>query len=144
MRQLIGSEKQVAWANDIRDRMLAGAVAVTKKRILEGGATENMLQVIRDIQDITSAKWFIDNRFAGIQYNDYTATAFFMAWQGINTYKSIWADDRGAGEYLDIDLTVSEEAKAEYAAMIEARGKAAGERMRARRARLGMLQDNKG
>lgn len=115
MRKLTGSEKQVAWAEDIREKMFAGAVEALKKSYKEGNTPEGigfMEKVIRDIQDITSAKWFIDNRNAGILYGHYHSSAFYMAWADIETRKSIWAEDRGQGEYIEVELTEEDKAPA--------------------------------
>ena len=50
--KLEGSEKQIAWADTIRRKGVSGVIA------LQGAS----VPFISKLQDITSAKWWIDNR----------------------------------------------------------------------------------
>lgn len=58
MPELKGSEKQVAWANEIRDLWLATLAAQKQK--------EPVIEIAKKaISRIDQAKWFIDHRDAG-------------------------------------------------------------------------------
>ena len=64
--KLEGSEKQISWAEDIRSKMMADV----NKTGMFGDAVSVILEldkverITRYIANITSAKWFIDNRNA--------------------------------------------------------------------------------
>lgn len=60
MAALTGSPKQVAWAEDLRSETM-GAIAATKTRTESESALKD--RVIKYIGGITSAAWWIDNRF---------------------------------------------------------------------------------
>ena len=70
MAKLEGSEKQVAWANDIRSKMVEGFKMVDylneEFKKSENEITKKALYYInaatKRIKTETSAKWFIDNR----------------------------------------------------------------------------------
>ena len=72
MTNLTGSTKQIAWADKIRDEMIAKAVYWWQGKADEfrsqPGAQELYDSVITTIKAIPSAAWFIDNRAHG--HND--------------------------------------------------------------------------
>lgn len=59
---LEGSPKQIAWAEDIRGKTM-DAIAALKTRTDDEAAHKD--RVIAYLGGITSAEWWIDNRFAG-------------------------------------------------------------------------------
>lgn len=60
MAALTGSPKQIAWAEDIRGKTM-DAVATLKTRTDDEAARKD--RVIAYLGGITSAEWWIDNRF---------------------------------------------------------------------------------
>lgn len=62
MTALTGSAKQIAWAEDIRGKTM-DAIAALKTRTDDEAAHKD--RVIAYLSGITSAEWWIDNRFAG-------------------------------------------------------------------------------
>lgn len=69
---LEGSEKQVAWAEDIRSKVYAAVEAVAKETVAANEAVasaedlatakENIERALETLRSETSAKWWIDNR----------------------------------------------------------------------------------
>lgn len=76
---LTGTDKQVAWATDIRDELIATMEREMAKpqRLIDRGVARptqhNMVAQYREVIDIlggiTSASWFIDNRNGGSWYD---------------------------------------------------------------------------
>jgi len=66
---LTGSEKQVAWAETIRQQMLANIDAFVYKHIKEEYRNDSkLLEVIDHIRNKTEARWWIDNRGMSMSY----------------------------------------------------------------------------
>jgi len=69
MAELEGSPKQIAWAEDIRNKILP-AIAEMQKKIDEGKGTSElyikqrdaMQAAINEVRGQSSAKWWIDHR----------------------------------------------------------------------------------
>ena len=100
MRQLEGSDKQVAWANDIRAAWLNEIeiiIAELEQKAVdyeaENGGTcafyrnqqVKFRQYATDISDIKSAKWIIDHREAGHEFGKWSRS--ISMWAG--TFKTI-------------------------------------------------------
>lgn len=63
--QLTGSEKQIAWAEDIRERLVPELLEVRKKYSEARNSSElgdTIVAGIDAILGVTSAKWWIDHR----------------------------------------------------------------------------------
>ena len=86
MAELEGSEKQIAWALDIRRDMIAKIEEMIEENAAKSAgkftdeqvatARANVAKAITNIKAVREAKWFIDNRLATAQslFN----TAFFL------------------------------------------------------------------
>ena len=62
MQELSGSPKQVAWANTIREKVMA---YIDKTMDLEDERVKNLIQYINTSADTKSASWWIDRRDRG-------------------------------------------------------------------------------
>lgn len=94
-----GSAKQIAWANEIRNRMLRGCEAVRTEYLNDNPAPEKVQRAmsiidaaIASINEEQEAKWFIDNRDAWIDVSWVKKIAKSRArqtWSGTNGFNSI-------------------------------------------------------
>ena len=55
LKELKGSEKQIAWAEDIRRKIMEGLNTLSSKGF-------NINKYIEKVNEIEESKWFIDNR----------------------------------------------------------------------------------
>ncbi|MEG0374645.1 MAG: hypothetical protein RR547_13740 [Raoultibacter sp.] len=70
MAVLVGSDKQISWAADIRREMVASVEALRTQLLAEPGHTDdeyglvsgNFDKSLANLATETSAKWFIENR----------------------------------------------------------------------------------
>ena len=62
MQELSGSPKQVAWANTIREKVMA---YIDKTMSIEDERVKNLIQYINTSADTKSASWWIDRRDRG-------------------------------------------------------------------------------
>lgn len=70
MAELDGSDKQIAWASDIRRSMIAAVEALGGQMCAEEGHTEeeyatvraNIGRAVSNLKAATSSRWFIDHR----------------------------------------------------------------------------------
>lgn len=94
---LEGSQKQVAWAESIRQKMAAqlkveSVAAVLANRISCHSAlkrhaarlgrelkAEDFAPFVEKARDITSASWYIDNRYNAFALTDYAVNAYMNA-----------------------------------------------------------------
>lgn len=67
--ELKGSEKQIAWAEDIRSKWVNDGGEAIEQHLINAviPATkpeyhEKLIEVVRNIKTISDAKWWIDNR----------------------------------------------------------------------------------
>jgi hypothetical protein len=107
MTDLRGTDKQVAWAQSIREKWLEEAKATLAEkeaqlaaREAEGSSTrfiqkdvKTMTGIISTIEDIKDAQWIIDHRMAGQSFGSYShdATVWHASFDGIrDAYKKIF------------------------------------------------------
>ena len=87
MTTLTGSEKQVSWANDIREKLISKLNIATEMLSdtsftdeihpeLVSAAKEILPSIMADVESQESAKWFIDHRNFDNLVEDYFSVAF--------------------------------------------------------------------